>query len=52
MDVRARQLKSQVESICLVQDHGLGGAARLDQMSEDEEEVVHQLLDTEGRRWM
>ena len=41
MDVRARQLKSQVESICLVQDRGLGGAGVLDQMSEDEEKVVH-----------
>ena len=41
MDVRVRPLRSQVESICLVQDHGLGGAGLLGQMSEDEEKVVH-----------
>ena len=52
MDVRARQLRSQVERIRRIQDHGLGCAALLDQMSEDEQKVVHKLLDTEGRRWM
>ena len=41
MDVRARQLKSQVERIRLVQDRGLGCAGVLDQMAEDEEKVVH-----------
>ena len=41
MDARVRPQKSGVESICLVQDHGLGGAGLLDQMSEDEENVVH-----------
>ena len=41
MDVRARPLKSQVERIRRIQDHGLGGASLLDQMSEDEENVVH-----------
>ena len=52
MDVRVRPPKSGVESICLVQDLGLGCAAFLDQMSEDEEKVVHKLLNMEGRRWM
>ena len=52
MDAKGRPLRSQVERIRLVQDRGLGGAALLDQMSEDEEKVVHKLLDTEGRRWM
>ena len=52
MDVRARQLRSQVERIRLVQDRGLGCAGLLDQMPEDVEKVVHKLLDTEGRRWM
>ena len=52
MDVRARQLRSQVERIRLVQDRGLSGAGLPDQMSEDEEKVVHKLLDMEGRRWM
>ena len=41
MDVRARPLKSIVERIRRIQDHGLGGAALLGQMSEDEEKVVH-----------
>ena len=41
MDVRARQLRSQVERICRIQDRGIGGAGLLDQMSEDEEKVVH-----------
>ena len=52
MDVRARLLRSQVERIRRIQDLGLGGVGVLDQMSEDEEKVVHQLLDMEGRRWM
>ena len=52
MDVRARPLRSQVERIRRIQDHGLGGAGLLDQMSEDEQKVVHKLLDMEGRRWM
>ena len=52
MDVRARQLRSQVERIRLVQDRGLGCAGLLDQMSEDEQKVVHKLLDMEERRWM
>ena len=52
MDVRARQLRSQVERIRRIQDLGLGGAALLGQMSEDEEKIVHKLLDMEGRRWM
>ena len=52
MDVRARQLRSQVERIRRIQDRGLGGAALLSQMSEDEEKVVHKLLDMEERRWM
>ena len=52
MDVRARQLRSQVERIRLVQDRGLCCAALLDQMSEDEQKVVHKLLDMEERRWM
>ena len=52
MDVRARPLTSQVERIRRIQDHGLGCASLLGQMSEDEEKVVHKLLDTEGRRWM
>ena len=41
MEVRARPLTSQVERIRLVQDLGLGGGGLLDQMSEDEEKVVH-----------
>ena len=41
MDARARLLRSQVERIRRIQDRGLGGAALLDQMSEDEEKVVH-----------
>ena len=41
MDVRARQLKSVVERIRRIQDRGLGGGGLLDQMSEDEEKVVH-----------
>ena len=41
MDVRVRPLRSQVESICRIQDRGLGGAALLDQMPEDKEKVVH-----------
>ena len=52
MDVRVRPLKSQVERIRRIQDHGLGCAGLLDQMSEDEQKVVHKLLDMEGRRWM
>ena len=41
MDVRVRPLESQVERIRRIQDHGLGCAGLLDQMSEDEEKVVH-----------
>ena len=41
MDVRARQLRSQVERIRLVQDLGLGGGGLLGQIPEDEEKVVH-----------
>ena len=41
MDVRVRQLRSQVERIRRIQDRGLGGAALLGQMSEDVEKVVH-----------
>ena len=41
MVVRVRPLTSQVERIRLVQDRGVGGAGLLDQMSEDEEKVVH-----------
>ena len=41
MDVRAQQLRSQVERIRRIQDLGLGGAGLLGQMSEDEEKVVH-----------
>ena len=52
MDVRVRPLRSQVERIRRIQDLGLGGAGLPDQMSEDEEKVVHKLLDMEGRRWM
>ena len=52
MDVRARPLKSQVKRIRRIQELGLGCAALLDQMPEDEEKVVQQLLDMEGRRWM
>ena len=52
MDVRVRPLKSQVERIRRMQDRGLGCAGLLDQMSEDEEKVVHTLLDKDGRRWM
>ena len=52
MDVRARQLRSQVERIRLVQDRGLCCAALLAQMPEDEEKAVHTLLNMEGRRWM
>ena len=52
MDVRARPLKSQVERIRRIQDRGLCCAALLDQMPEDEEKVVHTLLNMEGRRWM
>ena len=52
MDVRARQLRSQVERIRRIQDRGVRGATLLDQMSEEEEKVVHKLLDMEGRRWM
>ena len=52
MDVRARQLRSQVERIRRIQDHGLGCAALLDQMSEDEQKVDHKLFDMKGRRWM
>ena len=49
MDVRARPLKSQVERIRRIQDRGLCCAALLDQMSEDEQKVVHKLLNMEGR---
>ena len=52
MDVRARPHRSQVERIRRIQDPGLGCAGLLDQMSEDEQKVVHKLLDMEGRRWM
>ena len=52
MDVRARQLRSQVERIRRIQDRGLSGAGLPDQMSEDEQKVVHKLLNMEGRRWM
>ena len=52
MDVRVRQLRSQVERIRRIQDRGLCCAALLDQMSEDEEKIVHKLLDMEERRWM
>ena len=52
MDVRARPLRSQVERIRRIQELGLVAPALLDQMSEDEEKVVHKLLDMEGRRWM
>ena len=52
MNVRLRPHRSQVERIRRIQDHGLGCAALLDQMSEDEEKVVHTLLDMEWRRWM
>ena len=52
MVVRVRPLRSQVERIRLVQDRGLCCAGLLDQMSEDEQKVVHKLLDMEGRRWM
>ena len=41
MVVRVRPLTSQVERIRRIQDRGLGCAALLDQMSEDEEKVVH-----------
>ena len=41
MDARVRPPKSGVESICRIQDRGIGGAGLLDQMSEDEEKVVH-----------
>ena len=41
MVVRVRPLTSQVERIRRIQDLGLGGAALLGQMSEDEEKVVH-----------
>ena len=41
MDVRVRPLRSQVERIRRIQDRGLSGAGLLDQMSEDEEKVVH-----------
>ena len=41
MDVRARQLRSQVERIRRIQDLGFGGGGLLGQMSEDEEKVVH-----------
>ena len=41
MDVRLRPLRSQVERIRRIQDHGLGCAGLLDQMSEDAEKVVH-----------
>ena len=52
MVVRVRPLTSQVERIRLVQDRGLCCAALLGQMSEDEQKVVHKLLNMEGRRWM
>ena len=52
MDARARLLRSQVERIRRIQELGLGCAALLDQMSEDEQKVVHKLLDMEERRWM
>ena len=52
MDVRVRPLRSQVERIHRIQELGLSGAGLPDQMSEDEEKVVHKLLDMEGRRWM
>ena len=52
MVVRVRPLTSQVERIRRIQDLGLGGGGLLGQMSEDEEKVVHKLLDMEGRRWM
>ena len=52
MDIRVRPLRSQVERIRRIQELGLSGAGLPDQMSEDEEKVVHKLLDMEGRRWM
>ena len=52
MDVRARPHRSQVERIRRIQDLGLGGGGLLGQMSEDEQKVVHKLLNMEGRRWM
>ena len=52
MDVRARPLTFQVERIRRIQDLGLGGGGLLGQMSEDEQKVVHKLLNMEGRRWM
>ena len=52
MDVRVRPLTSQVERIRRIQDLGLGGGGLLGQMSEDEQKVVHKLLDMEERRWM
>ena len=52
MDVRVRPLRSQVKRIRRIQELGLSGTGLPDQMSEDEEKVVHKLLDMEGRRWM
>ena len=52
MVVRVRPLTSQVERIRRIQDRGIGGAGLLDQMSEDEQKVVHTLLNMDGRRWM
>ena len=52
MDARVRPPKSGVERIRRIQELGLGGAGLPDQVSEDEQKVVHKLLDTEGKRWM
>ena len=52
MDIRVRPLRSQVERIRRIQELGLGCAALLDQMSEDEQKVDHKLFDMKGRRWM
>ena len=41
MDVRLRPLRSQVKRIRRIQDLEIGGAGLPDQMSEDEEKVVH-----------
>ena len=52
MDVRVRPLTSQVERIRPFKICGLCCAALLDQMSEEEQKVVHKLLDMEESRWM
>ena len=50
MDVRARPLDLKLNAFAEFKISDCAGLP--DQMSEDEQKVVHKLLDMEGRRWM